>query len=188
MAVLRTFVALELPLTVQTVLAAVARRAAAGWPAGMVRWEQPERAHLTLRFLGDTDEALLPALRQRLDLLGASHPALSLALAPMGCFPEPTRPRVVWVGVADPGGGLLMLQRQVEQLGRDLGWQPERRRFQAHLTLGRVREAAGPAPTGWSVPVGSQPFQVGGITLFESRLRPCGAEYHRLHAAPLTAS
>lgn len=188
MAVLRTFIAVELPEPVQAVLAKVSRQVAACWPANAVRWVRDEGIHLTLRFLGDTDESRLPELRHGLDQVAAGHPAFELSLAGMGCFPNPHRPRVVWVGVADPEERLPKLQRQVEHLARGLGWEREGRPFQAHLTLGRVREQAGPAPTDWTVPVEPLSFLVDQVALIESRLRPEGAEYHRLHASLLSGN
>jgi 2'-5' RNA ligase len=185
-AVLRTFIAVELPEPVQTALADVSRRAASRWPVGAVRWVRGEGIHLTLRFLGDTDEDRLPELRRGLDLAAAGHPAFELSLAGMGCFPNPRRPRVVWIGVADPQARLPKLQRQVEHLVRGLGWEREGRPFQAHLTLGRVREPAAPAPADWTVPVEPLSFLVDQVALIESRLRPEGAEYHELHASRLS--
>ncbi|MFA6111411.1 MAG: RNA 2',3'-cyclic phosphodiesterase [Candidatus Latescibacterota bacterium] len=186
MAVLRTFIAVELPEPVRAVLAEVSRQAASCWPANAVRWVRIDGIHLTLRFLGDTGEDRLPELRNGLDRLAAGLSAFDLSLAGTGCFPNPRRPRVVWVGVADPEECLSRLQRGVEHLVRELGWEREGRPFQAHLTLGRVREPAGPAPADWAVPVEPLSFRVDRIALIESRLRPEGAEYHRLHAASLT--
>lgn len=188
MAILRTFIAVELPDPVRAVLAEVSREVASCWPAHAVRWVRADGVHLTLRFLGDTEEDRLPELRAGLDRLAARLPVLELSLAGMGCFPNPRRPRVVWVGVADPAGRLPRLQQGVESLVRGLGWEREDRPFQVHLTLGRVREQAGPAPTDWAVPVEPLSFRVDRIALIESRLRPEGAEYHRLHASPLAGA
>jgi 2'-5' RNA ligase len=183
-AVLRTFVAIALPTSAQLVLRSVVAQVASHWPAGVGRWVRPESIHLTLRFLGDTDEARVPALGCGLNEVAAAD-RFAVALGSVGCFPGPHRPRVIWVGVDDATGRLRSLQERVEGWARDAGWEAEERPFQPHLTLARLPEGARPLSSEWRVPVPPAEMPIDALVLFASRLRPEGAQYHRLHTAPL---
>ena len=94
-----------------------------------VRWVKPENVHLTLRFLGATAADQLEELKTALAALAAMVEPFELQLAAMGCFPNVRRPRVIWVGLAGAEDQLLALQRAVEQVVVDLGWQREPRPF-----------------------------------------------------------
>ena len=102
----------------------------------------------------------------------------------------PRRPRNLAVEIHDPEGGLEQLQRElVAELGRVVTWEPERRRFRAHLTVARVR---GREPL-LELPAGPQEvqatpflrFQPQALTLYRSWLQPSGARYEALATRPL---
>ncbi|MFH1570284.1 MAG: RNA 2',3'-cyclic phosphodiesterase [Gemmatimonadota bacterium] len=181
----RTFIAVELPAPVRLALAAMAAELARQWPGDGVRWVGEGSLHLTLRFLGDTAPDQVDALRRGLEQIASRHGPFDLHLAEAGAFPNPRRPRVIWVGLADPEGALGRVQREVERLARSLGWEREERAFKPHLTLGRVRPEARPPQSGWSAAVPAAVFRATGISLMGSRLKPTGAEYCRLHCADL---
>jgi len=183
----RTFVAIELPAPVRDELARVADALAGQWPAGSVRWTRPEGIHLTLRFLGDTRPDQVEELGAGLERIAADHAPFDLELGEVGAFPTASRPRVLWVGVKDPGEALRPVQQAVEELARSLGWDRERQSYKPHLTLGRVRDRARP-PGPWQVAVGRACFRAAGLVLMESLLKPTGAEYVRLHQALLAAA
>jgi RNA 2',3'-cyclic 3'-phosphodiesterase len=183
---IRTFIAAELPAQAREALAGLSGRVARNWPGPAVRWASPENIHLTLRFLGDTDTRLVPALGAGLEEIAGGAAPFALGLGGMGCFPSAGRPRVVWVGLDDPEERLRLLQRQVERLVRSLGWAREGRAFTPHLTLGRVREGGRPPSGAWMLDPEPLVFQIGQVRLIESRLKPAGAEYHTLHAAALS--
>jgi 2'-5' RNA ligase len=99
-------------------------------------------------------------------------PVDGLALG-AGRWLPPRRPRVLAVEVADPSGGLAALQAAVARgLGEAIGFVPERRRFLAHVTVGRVR-SRGVAPAsagGLPAPPRGAPFALAALTLMRSRL------------------
>ena len=141
--------------------------------------------HLTLRFLGDTDPDLVPALSAELDRVVGEEKVFVLGLGKMGCFPNPRRPRVIWVGLRDKGERLGGLQKGVERLACDHGWEPEKRVFRPHLTLGRVRDRATPPGGEWMRDPEELSFQVERVLLIQSELRRSGAVYTTLHATVL---
>ena len=136
MAEWRLFIAVELPEAARQVLAAVQRELAES--RADVKWSRPEAMHLTLKFLGDTPEGVVPNLSAALDEAAGASRACVARLGQVGAFPDVRRPRVVWVGLDEPTGELVALQKRVEQATAHLA-DPDRRGWTAHLTLGRTR-------------------------------------------------
>lgn len=137
---MRLFIALNLPDEVRRSLhdAGAPLREAA--PRG-VAWVRPEGLHLTLKFLGDVEDARVGDVAETLRRVAAGHLAVRVAVGGVGAFPSLARPRVVWAGVeATPR--LELLQHDVEASCASLGFELEGRAFRPHVTLGRVRPGA----------------------------------------------
>jgi len=105
---------------------------------GDIKWVPPENLHITLKFLGDTDEDLIPTVQERLSVISSSSAPFSLRLSGAGVFPDKRRPRVIWIDINNPGE-LIKLQGSVEVSMVSIGFVKEDRPFSAHLTLGRVK-------------------------------------------------
>lgn len=187
MQTIRAFIAIHLPQEVQTYLGEVSRNAARDVPTGAVRWVKPELMHLTLCFLGDTPVERLPALKAALDDAAANRKPFELRLDKLGCFPNASRPRVVWVGVAGALSAAQSLKAALDDALEPLGWQPEGRPFQAHLTLGRVKHSNDQIRLPWGRAVDPLSIPVAEIYLVQSDLRPSGPVYTDRHAAGLAA-
>jgi 2'-5' RNA ligase len=191
MAEIRTFIAIELSTDVLRRIGTLLERIQADVPSGLVRWVRPEGIHLTLKFLGDVEQGRLETLAGALQAACTSHAPFSLSIGGMGVFPNPRRPRVVWIGVDEPTGALLRLQGDVERAITPLGFPTERRPFSPHLTLGRVKrggsaaelEALGQYATRARVRVGEMAVET--VYLMRSDLGPAGARYTELATAPL---
>lgn len=158
-----------------------------------VRWVNPAGIHLTYKFLGDTPEVEIPSISKTLDEIGALVTPFSIAIKGLGCFPNCSRPRVIWVGVKDESGSLLKMQTNIERGLVKLGFAEERRKFHPHLTLGRLRRGAEKSEImhlGETLRNVSQPNlgnqEVSRIELVQSDLRPSGAIYTRLHSSELS--
>jgi RNA 2',3'-cyclic 3'-phosphodiesterase len=131
---MRLFVAVDLPWALRQQLATLA---AAGIPGA--RWVPPENYHLTLRFIGEA-----PAYRaEEIDhaLAGLRARGFSLTLAGVGTFEKGGRSSALWVGV-ERNPQLDHLQNKIETALQRCGLEPERRRFQPHVTLARLDNAA----------------------------------------------
>ena len=127
---MRLFVALELPWTLRERLAALA---GAGLPGA--RWVPPENYHLTLRFIGET-----PGHRAEdidVALAGLRARRFTLTMAGLGTFTKGGRSTALWVGV-ERNPQLEHLQSKIETALQRCGLDPERRRFQPHVTLARL--------------------------------------------------
>jgi 2'-5' RNA ligase len=178
---MRLFIALSLPDEVHRELALVQARLR-GLP---VRWSGPAGIHLTLQFIGETAEQRAPELLAALAALPAAP--LTLQLEGLGAFPDLRRPRVIWAGLGGDLAALSRLQAAVLATTAPLGFALEERPFRPHLTLGRVRQEAGPEERqalGRAIERAEAPaplaWQAGGPTLFQSALTPAGAVYTAL--------
>ncbi|RLC61945.1 MAG: RNA 2',3'-cyclic phosphodiesterase [Chloroflexota bacterium] len=192
METIRAFIAIPLPHPLLEELAALQRQLEKQIPPRSVRWVRAEGIHLTLKFLGDTPVEKLPEIKQALAAVARHAPACSFTVAGLGCFPNPRRPRVVWVGVQEPTGRLAALQDAIEEVMAPFGYPPEGRGFTPHLTLGRVRrkvgkeavrqvgEAVAATEVGLLGEVPADHF-----ALIRSVLKPTGAEYTTLARFPL---
>jgi 2'-5' RNA ligase len=156
-----------------------------------VRWVRPRGIHLTLKFLGEVPASQIEAIAEAMREACTPYAPFSVSIGGMGCFPNPRRPRVVWVGVDEPSGTLVRLQREVDRALKSLGYPPERRKFSPHLTLGRVRgrdrqalQALGEYVSRAQVAVGE--MQVTSLSLMRSDLLPGGAVYTELATAALS--
>ncbi len=185
----RLFIAVELPDDVKAGLAGLQRTLRPYLIEAA--WVRPEGLHLTLKFLGDTPEDRIPAVRDACERAVRPFSAFSIELKGIGVFPDWRRPRVLWVGVETTGATLGALQAAVERAVEALGFPPETRPFVPHLTLARVKQ---------SHPAALQKMRereksvlersygivwVRQVTLFESRLHPQGAIYTPLAHFPL---
>lgn len=178
---MRLFIALDLPQPIRAELASAQARLR----AHPLRWADPSGIHLTLQFLGETGEALVPPLREALAAIPAAP--LSLALAALAGFPSMGQPRIVWAGVGGDTARLAQLHAAVIVATAPLGFTPEERPFRAHLTLGRARQDARPdqlRALGQALARAEPPapltWDAGPPHLFQSTLTPRGAVYTRL--------
>ncbi|MEF9884587.1 RNA 2',3'-cyclic phosphodiesterase [Streptomyces sp. P9-A4] len=101
-----------------------------------LRWTSRPGWHLTLAFMGEVDEELLPELRVRLARAAHRTPPFPLRLHGGGHFGR----RALWTGVAGDLDELRLLAERADAAARRSGVpMEEHRRYQAHLTLGRAR-------------------------------------------------
>lgn len=180
---IRAFIAIKLPDTVKTSLGQTSQNLAQQLPSGSVRWVKPERMHLTLRFLGDTAVAQLPAIAIQLDELAAQATPFSLHLDKLGCFPNCKRPRVIWAGMAGNTSALLALKQDLDERLVSLGWEEEARPFQAHLTLGRVKDSRVVSQVKWESELEKTAMRVTAVHLIESQLQRTGPIYTIRHTS-----
>jgi len=184
---IRTFIAIEIPGDILDRISDILRVLKKGCP--YVRWVRPESIHLTLKFLGNIDAKRLGNLALELtDLLGTP---LSLSLGRPGGFPNLKRPRIVWLGLEGDTEGLMGLQQEIEERCAKIGFPEEKRGFSPHLTLGRIKSGRPADLEGLSTLLdkvdvtGIPPLRADAVYLYESILKPAGAEYRKLNSFAL---
>ena len=186
---MRLFVALNLPPDLRSAAWHGAEPLRAGIGPG-VAWVGESGLHVTLRFLGDRPDDLVPRL---VDGLSAAVTALErpyVDLGGVGAFPGLRRPNVLWLGIV-PNAALAALYQTVDHVCVALGVAPEPRPFHPHVTLGRFRRgsAGGPGPVAIRQAADAVAFRASFVAetvdLMHSELAPAGARYWVLAAIPI---
>ena len=151
------------------------------------RWIDPENYHLTLRFIGDIDDALA---RDIAGLLGrVQRRPFELRLNGLSSFGG-RKPRALVAAVA-PGASLMELQAEHERLLQRLGLEPDGRKYTPHITLARLRDSSSRQVADYLAARGhyrSPSFQVARFVLFSSRSSVGGGPYVVEEAYPLATA
>lgn len=148
------------------------------------RWTALAGRHLTVKFLGEVDEARVESIHAAVSRAAGGHSPFEIALRDVGGFPDLRRPRVVWVGLGEGVEPLTALANDVEEALEGAGFRREARPYSAHLTLARFKApaAVGELP---AVTVPAMSFSARELTLFQSVLKRTGAVYTPVRAYPL---
>ncbi|OPZ60328.1 MAG: 2'-5'-RNA ligase [Deltaproteobacteria bacterium ADurb.Bin510] len=177
---IRAFIAAELPPPVKDELMAAGR--ALERKGLHTRWLGPDNLHLTLKFLGNIDEALVPQLGAELDGLLAGVPPLSLSLDRLGAFPNRRAARVIWAGLAGETARLAELAAAIDRICALHGILPEKRPFRGHITLARLKN---PSMLDLDTNLPTADFTLDKVNLYASTLSRDGASYRVLHGTAL---
>ena len=144
-----------------------------------VKWVPPENVHLTLKFLGDIEEATVEKVRAAMAEAAGGGP-IEIEVRGLGCFPPHGKPRTLWAGVSDGAEAVAKLFKKLDRALRPLGFEKERR-FVPHLTIGRVKSPEGAEAL---VPALQRQadtlfgaYTAAEMVLFRSTLTPQGAIY-----------
>lgn len=189
---MRLFVACEVPEDVKTAVEAVTAELR-GYSDDSVRWVHPDGVHLTLKFLGEVPQKKLPAIKIALQEAVIRHSPFNLEFSNIGTFGGREGLRIMWMSIAGDILRLEALARDVNLALGVVGFEPERRPFRPHLTLGRVRdhiatrERAGIEVAVGKVDVPQIMWRTSQISLMRSRLTPRGALYETVSTFPLKA-
>jgi 2'-5' RNA ligase len=99
---------------------------------------RPQLLHITLKFLGDTDEAVVDDIHDRMRVACQGIGPFRIKLQGMGAFPSMSNIRVVWVGMQD-GDRLGDMARKLDVSLKELGFERDKKGFVPHLTVARAR-------------------------------------------------
>lgn len=187
---LRAFIAVEIPLDIRQNVEHATSNLRRG-TGSLIRWVAVENMHLTLKFLGDIPSPNVEMLTQMIQAEADSFHCFDIHLTGIGSFPNPKRPRVIYIGIQAPAA-LEAFQRQLESATRRLGYNVEERAFAPHLTIGRVRQNISPddqqkirraleASKIDSLGIA----RVNSVHFYKSDLKPTGPVYTKLFSAHL---
>lgn len=176
---MRLFFALPLPDRIQRTLAALQA------DLGQARWVPAAQLHLTLRFLGEVDDAQAARIVAQVeaDRAATPWPDVRIALRSVGLFGGIQRPRVLWTTV-EPPGPVNEIAAALERSVTAAGLPAETRPFAAHVTLARFRRADRPRLEAFlrrEATFSTDPFDVSEVILYASRLASSGAVHEPQH-------
>lgn len=152
------------------------------------RWISPVNLHITLRFFGDIDDDRLREIRDAAGNSISNLSGFSAELKGTGVFPRLRRPKVLWLGI-DDGGGLEKLKSGLDAELHRAGFEMEDREYRPHLTIARLKDqrlTRTIAERHLALKFEPVRFSINRITVFQSILKPTGAEYTRLFESYLT--
>lgn len=184
---MRLFVALDIPQHAAAYIADVQQRLRQDLTAD--RWQSLQNLHLTLHFLGEVPESLLPAICDDMDIVSAIIQPFTLRVGGFGAFPHAEHPRVLWLGLrgqTDPLKQLHLLLGKRFDLHEGLSY--DQKKYKPHITLAR-----GPRMQGNGLPlmewnerylaIESPRWEVKHVHLYQSELKPEGAVHTILHSS-----
>ncbi len=185
----RSFIAINLPEEIKKHLLVLLEELKKKNREPLIKWVRPEGLHLTLHFLGYQEEGVLERVgecvgRKVRELhLGQNIP--KLFITELGAFPSFNRPRVLFIGCREEGDKNLIkkLQKELGEELEPLGIEVDKREWQMHITLARLK-----APVKIQMVklnVQNLSFEVKSIDLMKSELTPFGARYSVLKSFKL---
>jgi len=154
-----------------------------------VKWDSPDKFHITLKFLGNVPPDTIAELSDALTPLVSTVHSFKLVYDLLGAFPDLHHPRVIWVA-ARSNESLSLLHREVELLCDRFKFEREERMFHPHITLGRVRGSGNLSRLTAKVKsITFEPVETdcSEVLLIKSDLRPTGSVYTTLKSFPLKA-
>lgn len=184
---IRTFIAVDLDKAVRN--RTVALQETLKESGTEVKWVEPENLHVSLLFLGEVGDREIVDVCRIVAETAQLHLSFTMNVETAGCFPNPRRPRVLWVGVGEGKQVLCAIHDDLETALLDLGFRREERKYSPHITLGRVKSdrpadsltSALAQQAGWR---GGE-IHVAELVVMGSKLTPTGPEYTVLSRAKL---
>jgi RNA 2',3'-cyclic 3'-phosphodiesterase len=183
----RLFVALDFPEAVRASLRDLIARLRP--LSSGARWARPEGMHITLKFIGETDRGKLEAISSALASVHSAR-TVEMQFRGLGFFPNERKPRVLWCAL-EASPNLATLAADIESVLEPTGTTRETRTFVPHLTLARFDSQHGLKGADKLVGAAEElrSYEFGAAResefyLYESVLKPSGAEYKRLAAFP----
>ncbi|MCX7702588.1 MAG: RNA 2',3'-cyclic phosphodiesterase [Planctomycetota bacterium] len=186
----RMFIAVELEDDLRKQLSEVQKTLATS--QANVKWVEPHNIHLTIKFLGDVDPALIVGICKVIESATEKQVPFVVPVIGVGTFPPTGLPRIIWVGASDEELRLSKIYNTLNSGLVPLGIPFEKRKFNPHITLGRIRTPKGADALKKMVSQYSQkPFgsiAVDSLTLFSSELTEKGPLYTPLANIRLCSS
>lgn len=160
------------------------------YPIQGIRYTHPKNIHLTLRFLGDTEDQIIPKISLALDRICKQTDEFNITLSGLGAFPSARSPRILWLAVADPTKPRMLAD--LIRTDPDIPKETESKPYLPHLTLGRLSYSlsAEASKTFSALVSNGGKFSAGSsfineVILYQSVLRPDGPTYSVLSRHPL---
>jgi RNA 2',3'-cyclic 3'-phosphodiesterase len=186
----RVFCAIEIPAEVQRRILAHADHLRAAAPGVQASWTKMDNIHLTLKFFGNVELDKIPKISKAADKVARHFSPINVRVDGTGAFPKHGPARVLWIGLNDPAGKLIDLQKKFDDECAAEGFVAEDRAFHPHLTVARLRSPHGArtlAERHKETKFEAITFSVTGLTVFRSELSSKGSRYSVISKHPLTA-
>ncbi|MDP3728114.1 MAG: RNA 2',3'-cyclic phosphodiesterase [bacterium] len=176
---MRLFLAIDLPKEIKDYLFELEKKV----KEAKITWVSKKNLHLTLKFLGEVNEKDLPKIKKQIQI---THSKLKVKLGATGFFPNNKDPRVIWVSL-EPEEQIIALQQKLD--AQLLMQFPNEQKFQAHLTLGRIKSIRRKEDffnSIKSIQLEQKKFEINSFQLMKSELTKLGPIYETLETILLS--
>lgn len=176
---IRTFIAIDVPSKIKDDIFEIQKELVKSVGEG-IKWEEKEKFHITLKFLGDVNEEAINSIHHVLSESLSGFGNFAITYKGIGCFPDLKHPRVIWIGCEDQSGKLFTLQKLVEEKMSELGFEKENKDYHPHITLGRVKNPknlTGLIKKIESINFEARTGEVEEVLIMKSDLKPTGSVY-----------
>lgn len=172
---MRVFAAVPLPPDAMKDVEAVMTVMRSRYPR--LKYVRPQGIHVTLHFFGELEEGAVRKLQSMWKDPALARAQIPASLEGVGCFPESGNPRVIWMGIEKGGAELEGYAGLFESRIGELGYQPDPRGFTPHITIARNQGDRVDGEWLRRIVVADTAFSFTECVLFQSVLKPSGAEY-----------
>jgi 2'-5' RNA ligase len=179
---MRCFIAIDIDEKIRNALSDLQQQLQSGIDVKKsdLKWVNPQNMHLTLKFLGEIEDAKVVEICNIVKAAADRHKSFELDIESVGHFGGKSA-RVLWVGTGKGGENLLELQKDIEKSLALAGWPEETREFSGHLTLCRIRKPAAGVNLA-RVSEDYKDFKLGtiqadSVSVYQSQLKPTGPVY-----------
>lgn len=143
-----------------------------------VKWEQKEKLHVTLKFLGSVDDSNVPEITSVISGIVRNYSPFETDIIGFGGFPDMRYPRILYIGLSE-NPELSSLQGRIDEALEPLGFPKETRGFLPHVTIGRIKSRLRIKET---LPIPEKyKFMIDEIAVVKSETRRDGSVYTPLH-------
>jgi len=141
------------------------------------KWEAKEKIHLTLKFIGDVKDELLPEIINEIEFV-KRYSSFYCTISKFGFFFRDREPKILWCNL-DTDDSMVMLVDELDKRLRKFGIEVEKRKFKGHLTLLRIKKNVNEKFIQGFKEYKFDPvnFNTNQVALIQSMLKPTGSEY-----------
>jgi 2'-5' RNA ligase len=158
--------------------------------AATVKGVKPSNFHITLKFLGSVDEDTCNAVIERFTGITTPGQRILYSIRGIGAFPTVKKASIIWLGIYSETEKIISIQKTIESLSEEFGFEREKRKFKPHVTIGRIKKGKRPPlelisyiENNRGTLYTESEFKT--IVLYESVLSPQGPAYHALKTIDL---
>lgn len=182
----RTFIAIKIPLSKQTI--ELIHDIKSVLKDEKIKWVDYRNIHITLFFIGDTEESLIDEIGLQLAHAFKNCNSFKLKCQGVGVFKNMHTPKVLWFGIQKTEV-LSTIKKKADEIMRTFGFTIEDRDFNPHITIGRIRYLNNKNLLKTIIEkyreLEIQDFTIHDVIYYESKLTPRGPIYKVIKSIPL---
>ena len=169
---MRAFIALEIPEEIKREIGQIQDQLK---KSGIqAKWVKPEIAHLTLAFLGSITPNQVEPIGKILEVSASQIKSISLSLSKIGCFPSPTKAKIIFVSLEGELDKLNILATKIRKELKKVNIYFDEKPFLSHITLGRIKRKQNLSHLIEEIQVKKVEFVTNQVTLTQSTLTDSG--------------